>query len=163
MLRETGPKWLIRKLGKLKKKKCTHRDRSQTFQYGARDSGQSDLRFPTLKQVNLCIPWVPEVIFFRRGGEQELFRVEKDYIWSNEPATKNLTSTCFRGTNRARSAKSRKKNYLRSNEPETLLPHQTVFLGSQDVYFDSLWFGPREAAKSFDCDSEMGSSETPKK
>ena len=69
------------------KKKCTHRDRSQTFQYGARDSGQSDLRFPTLKQVKLHELWVLEVTVFGVRAEQELRSIKKNYLWSNEPAT----------------------------------------------------------------------------
>ena len=43
----------------------------------ARKNGQSDLSFPTLKQVKLYVLWVLEVIVSGVGGEQEMRRVEK--------------------------------------------------------------------------------------
>ena len=90
-------------------KKCTHRDRSHTLQHV-----QSDERLPTLKQVKLYIPWVLEFIFFRRGREQEKRRVEKNYLWSNEP-----------------------EPHFHTMYEKRYLDHQTGFLGSRDVYFDS--------------------------
>lgn len=69
---------------------------------------------PTLKQDKRFIPWVQEVTFFRPGDEQEKPKVENNYPWSNEPEP--LFHTMY------------EKRYL---------DHQTGFLRSRDVYFDS--------------------------